>query len=116
VGLLQLILRRSAVVPFGPFLCLGAAFVMVLWSEIWPRLRHLFEIGWLVPVGLLVCGVLLAALLTIVQGIKSLFHRRAPALPDEPPAAAGEAPLAASAAVADASSEPTAPAAEAQAE
>ncbi len=72
-GLLQLITKRDDVIPYGPFLCLGALFVMVFWTGVWNRVSFAFQLGWLVPVVLLFCFLLLGVLLFIWQQLKRLL-------------------------------------------
>ncbi|HEY4235619.1 MAG TPA: A24 family peptidase [Lacipirellulaceae bacterium] len=73
VGLLQFILRRDDVIPFGPFLCLAAAAVAVYWAEIWNRASPIFAMGWLVPAALGVCLILLGVILAVWRKIKSML-------------------------------------------
>ena len=77
VGLLQFVLRRDDVIPYGPFLCLAAAACVVCWAPIWNWGQRLFEIGALVPAMLIVCLVLLGVLLAIWQVIKNAIFGRA---------------------------------------
>ena len=70
---MQLITKRDDVIPYGPFLCLGALFVMVCWAGVWNRVAFAFQLGWLVPAVLLFCFVLLGVLLFIWQQIKRLL-------------------------------------------
>lgn len=70
VGIIQLISRSDDVIPYGPFLCLGALFVMVRWADIWNRTQLYFQIGWLVPAVLIVCIFLLGFMLAVWQQIK----------------------------------------------
>lgn len=72
-GMLQLITKRDDVIPYGPFLCLGALFVMVSWAGVWNRIAFAFQLGWLVPAVLLFCFVLLGVLLFIWQKIKRML-------------------------------------------
>lgn len=72
-GLWQLITKRDDVIPYGPFLCLGALFVMVCWAGVWNRVAFAFQLGWLVPAVLLFCFVLLGVLLFIWQQIKRIL-------------------------------------------
>jgi prepilin signal peptidase PulO-like enzyme (type II secretory pathway) len=76
VGLLQFALRRDDVIPYGPFLCLAAAVVVVAWAPIWMWAQQMFGMGWLVPAVLVVCLVLLGAILAIWQMIKGLLFGR----------------------------------------
>lgn len=78
VGILQLVLRRDDVIPYGPFLCLGALVVVVDWTVFWsPTLQNLFGVGWLMPVVMLASFALLGVMLFVWQRIKlALFGRR----------------------------------------
>jgi prepilin signal peptidase PulO-like enzyme (type II secretory pathway) len=73
IGITQFVLRRDDVIPFGPFLCLGAAFVVVEWAPIWEWGRQLFGAGLLVPAALVVCLVLLGLMLGVWAQIKRFF-------------------------------------------
>ena len=79
VGVLQLLLRRGDVIPYGPFLCLAALVVLVRWTDFWtPNLQNVFRVGWLVPIVLLVGFGLLGLMLAVWQQIKlALFGRGA---------------------------------------
>ncbi|TWT86830.1 Type 4 prepilin-like proteins leader peptide-processing enzyme [Pseudobythopirellula maris] len=70
IGVMQLVLRRDDVIPYGPFLCLAAAFVVVRWPHLWERTEPLFDAGPLVPVVLLVCLVMLGVLLALWRQVK----------------------------------------------
>jgi prepilin signal peptidase PulO-like enzyme (type II secretory pathway) len=51
VAILQLVLRRSDEIFFGPFLCLAATAVMVRWADLWnadSALQQVFGEAWLV--------------------------------------------------------------------
>jgi leader peptidase (prepilin peptidase) / N-methyltransferase len=73
IGIAQFVLRRNDVIPFGPFLCLGAAVVVVDWAPIWMWAKQLFGAGLLVPAVLLVCLVLLGLMLTLWSAIKNFL-------------------------------------------
>ena len=66
VGVAQIVLRRGDVIPYGPFLCLGALAVMIYWGRFWnaQTLQPVFGMGWLVllvmVVGMLLLGIVLA--------------------------------------------------------
>ncbi len=76
-GIAQFVFRRDDVIPYGPFLCLGAAAVVVQWGPIWMWGQQLFAAGWLVPAVLVVCLVLLSLMLALWRMIKtSLFGDR----------------------------------------
>ena len=63
VGVGQMLLRRDDVIPYGPFLCLGACLVVVRWGNLWPGGEGLFALGGVVPVVLIICLVLLGGML-----------------------------------------------------
>jgi leader peptidase (prepilin peptidase) / N-methyltransferase len=73
VGLLQFALRRDDVIPYGPFLCLAAAAVVVFWAPIRVWATPVFAMGWLVPAALCVCLFLLGILLWVWRAIKDLL-------------------------------------------
>jgi hypothetical protein len=63
VGLLQWIMIGENVIPFGPFLCLGALTTVVFWAAVWDYAGQLFDIQWLVPSAIAICLPLLGAML-----------------------------------------------------
>ena len=73
VGLAQWFLYRDNVIPYGPFLCLAAAVVIVYWGPIWNWAFLLFAVQWLVPGTLATCLVMLAILLRLWRGIRTAF-------------------------------------------
>lgn len=70
IGISQLVLRREDVIPYGPFLCLAATFVVVRWADAWPRMEGLFALGTVLPIVLIVCLVLLGVLLAVWRQFK----------------------------------------------
>ena len=70
IGIAQFVLRRDDVIPYGPFLCLASATVVVAWAPIWMWAQGLFAAGALVPAVLVVCLVLLGGMLATWQIIK----------------------------------------------
>ncbi len=78
VGVLQLVLHRDDVIPYGPFLCLGTLAVVVDWPFFWSLgLQDLFSMGWLMPAVLVVSFSMLGVMLLLWQQIKIfLFGRR----------------------------------------
>jgi prepilin signal peptidase PulO-like enzyme (type II secretory pathway) len=70
VGIAQFVLRRDDVIPYGPFLCLGAATVVVDWAPLWVWGQQLFAAGGLLPAVLVVCLVLLGLMLALWAAIK----------------------------------------------
>jgi len=73
VGLARYVLCRDKEIPYGPFLCLAAAFVVVRWPAVWGWARIRFEPDWLVPTALVVCVILLGVLLAAWQVVKGLL-------------------------------------------
>ncbi len=63
IGLITLILQREHEIPYGPFLCLAATFVIVRWASVWNWAFGIFTLGWILPAVLVVCLVLMALLL-----------------------------------------------------
>jgi prepilin signal peptidase PulO-like enzyme (type II secretory pathway) len=74
VGFLQMILRRDNVIPYGPFLCLGACVVIVRWADFWNdapgSVQGLFYFPWLVPAILAVGVFVLFAMLWVWRIVK----------------------------------------------
>ena len=70
VGIAQFISKSDDVIPYGPFLCLGALFVIVRWADVWNHSQFAFQAGWLMPAVLIVCIVLLGLMLAVWQQIK----------------------------------------------
>ncbi len=70
VGIIQFVARRDDVIPYGPFLCLAAAGVVVYWGPIWMWAQPMFEHGALVPLVLIVCLILLGFMLAVWRMIK----------------------------------------------
>jgi leader peptidase (prepilin peptidase)/N-methyltransferase len=68
------ILRRDPEIPYGPFLCLGALVVIVRWAELWTWAQPMFALGWLVPLVMLCCMLLMAVLLGGMRILRGLFR------------------------------------------
>jgi leader peptidase (prepilin peptidase) / N-methyltransferase len=75
VGILRLLLLRDREVPYGPFLCLAALFVVIRWDAVWNHSKHVFALGWLVPAAVLCCPPLMAVMLGTWRLIVSAFRR-----------------------------------------
>jgi len=76
VGGIGWLLTRENVIPYGPFLCLATACVVVGWSDVWSVFRvKVFALGWLLPIMMLCCLAAMAILLALLQLLKSLFAR-----------------------------------------
>ncbi|MEQ8850007.1 A24 family peptidase [Botrimarina sp.] len=70
VGVSQVVLRRGDEVPYGPFLCMAAAVLVVQWGVVWPRCEVIFGLGPVVPIVLVVCLAVLGVLLVLWRWFK----------------------------------------------
>jgi prepilin signal peptidase PulO-like enzyme (type II secretory pathway) len=70
VGIAQFVLRRDDVIPYGPFLCLGATAVIVKWGPIWMWGQQLFVLGGWIPALLAFCLLLLGGMLMVWRMFK----------------------------------------------
>jgi leader peptidase (prepilin peptidase) / N-methyltransferase len=74
VGILQVVLRRDDVIPYGPFLCLATLVVVCRWADFWnarpESFQRFFDVPWLVPAVLTVGVVMLGAMLVLWRNIK----------------------------------------------
>jgi prepilin signal peptidase PulO-like enzyme (type II secretory pathway) len=76
-GIVQLVTRREGgiPIPYGPFLCLGAATTVIFWRPLWVWAEPMFQVGWLIPLMMFVCGPVMALLLALIQVLKYLWWR-----------------------------------------
>jgi leader peptidase (prepilin peptidase) / N-methyltransferase len=72
VGGIQWLLRRGNVIPYGPFLCLGAFVMILFWAPIWDKFGPYFEVPWLIPAVIALC---LPPLPILLYGMKRLRER-----------------------------------------
>lgn len=77
IGLVQLLSRRQNEIRYGPFLCLAALVTIIRWPTIWLALGDLFALGWVVPVTMGACLLLVAPLLIIVRFFGDLVRMMA---------------------------------------
>jgi prepilin signal peptidase PulO-like enzyme (type II secretory pathway) len=63
VAVLRLVLFRDKEIPYGPFLCLAAMFLIVCWHSVWNYAAGAFSLGWFVPAAILCCLALMAGML-----------------------------------------------------
>lgn len=68
VGSLLAGLRR--VIPYGPYLSLGALAMVLFWPHLWPSAERLYQLGPFVAVMGVVMAALLVACLQLTQGVK----------------------------------------------
>jgi leader peptidase (prepilin peptidase) / N-methyltransferase len=73
IGIAQFVLRRDDVIPYGPFLCVATAAVIVLWAPIWMWAKPMFAMGGLVPTVVILCLVMLGVMLAIWRIIKIML-------------------------------------------
>ena len=72
--IIQLIVARNQPLPFGPYLCMGAAIAIFRWHNLWPAsARGVFQLGNLIWWILAASLVLMAIMLFFLQAIKRLF-------------------------------------------
>jgi prepilin signal peptidase PulO-like enzyme (type II secretory pathway) len=72
-GLLQWLINGDNVIPYGPFLCLGALVMVAFWSPIWDYFSPFFEFQWLVPTVILLCLPPLPFLLYALKRVRERF-------------------------------------------
>jgi leader peptidase (prepilin peptidase) / N-methyltransferase len=75
IAVLRLILFRDREIPYGPFLCLAAVFVMVRWDAAWSYTQGIFDLGWFVPLAVVGCWALMAMMLGVWRLILGLMAR-----------------------------------------
>jgi prepilin signal peptidase PulO-like enzyme (type II secretory pathway) len=75
IGVANWVLRRDHEIPYGPFLCLAALAAIVWWADLWHWAHERFFTPiWLMPLVLVVCLVLMAALLGGMRLLGGLFR------------------------------------------
>ena len=75
MGLASLLLNRQPEIPYGPFLCLATALVVVRWAPIWLWAEQIFWLGKFVPIVVLVGLVLMGGMLLVWRMFLSLIDR-----------------------------------------
>ncbi|MCP3693898.1 MAG: prepilin peptidase [Planctomycetaceae bacterium] len=75
IGLIQLVCVRRTDIAFGPYLALAAVVLVIFWPGVWElRARNFFELGWVVPILVMVCLALMGILLMILQWFKGIMR------------------------------------------
>jgi leader peptidase (prepilin peptidase) / N-methyltransferase len=74
IGVLRLILFRDREIPYGPFLCLATLGVIVAWPSIWTCTQFYFGMGWIVPMAVVFCPIMMAAMLGVWRLILRTFR------------------------------------------
>lgn len=75
IAVLNWVVHGEHEIPYGPFLCVAAVYVIFDWAAIWTRVEPVFELGWLVPITVAACLVLMAVLLGLLQLVKHAAGR-----------------------------------------
>jgi leader peptidase (prepilin peptidase) / N-methyltransferase len=65
IAVAQWLLTRRRDIAFGPYLCLSAVAVVLYWPAVWERIGDVFAAGWLVPIALSACLLLMMGLLML---------------------------------------------------
>jgi prepilin signal peptidase PulO-like enzyme (type II secretory pathway) len=77
IGLIQLVFGGDTEIPYGPFLCLAAAVVIVGWQAVWQGWQEMEKIlafwGVNVPLLMVFCLAAMALLLVLWRGVRSIF-------------------------------------------
>ncbi len=69
-SVVQAVLRGENMLPFGPYLSLAAALLVVKWAAVWQWAEPIFELGWLIPSLLFFCLLLMAGPLFVWRLVK----------------------------------------------
>jgi prepilin signal peptidase PulO-like enzyme (type II secretory pathway) len=72
LGFTRWLLGLGGHLPYGPFLALATVVTVLFWSDLWLWAELFFEIGWLVPILLLFCGIMMFVLLRLIE----IFRRK----------------------------------------
>ena len=73
IGVVQWVFRRENEIPYGPFLCLATLAVIIRWADLWQWAWDIFAIGWLVPMVLAGCMLMMLILLGAWRMILETF-------------------------------------------
>ena len=72
-GVIQLIVYRDNMVPYGPFLCTGTVLAIIFWVPLWGHSFGVFAFGWLVPVLIPIFIVLMGMMLGCYAGLRGML-------------------------------------------
>lgn len=73
IAVAQAITTGRRDLPYGPYLCIMTAIVVVLWPAFWQRFEPIFALGWLLPSVLVVCLALMLLMLMAWKKIESVI-------------------------------------------
>lgn len=71
IGGIQWLTTGRNVLPYGPFLCLSTAAIVVAWRPVWQTAGPRFAVPWLVPIVLIVGFAMLAVILALLRMVRS---------------------------------------------
>jgi prepilin signal peptidase PulO-like enzyme (type II secretory pathway) len=75
-GIVLWILGRGQALPYGPFLCLAAAGLVIAWHSVWQSTADVFSLGLaVISVCMFVIFVLFGVLLYLIHQIIARLHR-----------------------------------------
>ncbi len=63
IAVAQFMVSRRHDIAYGPYLCLAAAFAVLVWPGLWSHWGFAFGLGWMIPALLLICILLMAIML-----------------------------------------------------
>jgi leader peptidase (prepilin peptidase) / N-methyltransferase len=75
IGIVQWMLHRDNEIPYGPFLCMATAFVIVTWTGVWETSMPYFQLGWLVPGVIAFCLIAMGGMLGLWRAILGMFNQ-----------------------------------------
>jgi prepilin signal peptidase PulO-like enzyme (type II secretory pathway) len=71
LGILNIMMGRNREFPYGPFLCLATAGVVVAWKPVWTTMEPVFELGgFIIGVVMIFCFVMFGVLLGLWRKIR----------------------------------------------
>jgi len=71
ISVVQWLVTRRRDIPYGPYLCIATALLVLWWNPIWEeRAKPIFSLGWLIPAVLFFCLLMLAGLLRLWRAIE----------------------------------------------
>ncbi|MDR3198197.1 MAG: A24 family peptidase [Planctomycetaceae bacterium] len=74
LGFLNMIAGRNREFPYGPFLCLATAGLVVAWKPVWTSMESIFELGgFIIGAVMLFCLVMFGVLLGLWRKIRNRF-------------------------------------------
>ena len=75
VSIAQWLVLRHREIAFGPYLSLAAVAVIVEWDRVWQRTGSAFQLGWRVPLILLICLMAMAVMLYAWRRLEDIWYR-----------------------------------------